>query len=172
MRLRQLTVVVLVFVLAGCVALPFDQPINQEQPVQFIANNSAETPYTFEVFVVKRPANVTFQRSDGKSGTLDIGQGVGTTNPGGNRTYTEVEVPDTARSHEQLDVAPGESKRSSVESLPRNFALVVTVSQDENQIVGFVTANCDDLALAKLRVTRNSEPLTSSVRVSTTHSCV
>lgn len=164
-RIRVFVLVVLVFT-SGCIAVPFDQPSKQERPVTFVAENSVGTTHTFEVSVVQRPANVTYRRNDGMKEMVDIGEGVGTYDPGDNYTFTSVEPPDSARLHGQFRVEPGESKQSSIENLPRNLALVVVVYQAENEIVSFVTANCDDLAVAKLRVTRNAGP------VSVTHACV
>lgn len=166
-RIRVMILVLLVST-TGCLAVPFDRPINQERPVTFVAENSINTTYAFEVFVVQRPANVTYHLNDGRTGTLPITEGVSTNDPGANRTYTNVQVPDSARLHGRFRVAPGESNQSSIENLPRNFAVVVVVYQDEHEIVGFVTANCDDLALAKLRVTSHSR----EYALSTTHACV
>lgn len=164
-QVRVFTLTLLILV-SGCVALPFDQPTEQERPVQFVANNSANSTQTFSVYVVELPANVTFRRSDGNQGTLDIEQGISTVNLDDNRTYTKFEVPDSARLHGQFRVSPNGSNQSSIPNPPRHFAVVVTVAQEQNEIIGFLTANCDDLALAKLRVSQNSG------HVSGTYSCV
>lgn len=164
---RVVVCIVVVLVTSGCIALPVGQSPKQERPVEFVADNPSNTTYTFEVFVVETPANLTIRRSDGKVDTYALGPGVGTTDPGGNRTYTEVEVPDSARLHGRFTLESGESNHSKIEVLPRNFSLVIPVYRDENEIVSYVTASdCDELALATLRVTSHRKNL------SVTHSCV
>lgn len=150
----------------GCIASPLDQPIKQDTPVRFIANNSDTTDYTFHIYVVQRPANVTYEVSDGRTGNSSISEGISNIDPGDNRTFTSVKVPDSARLHERLRVDPGESAQTNISSnLPRNLAVVVAVYDTPNQIISFVTANCDDLALAGLRVTTHHR------ETSVTHSC-
>jgi hypothetical protein len=170
---RVYALLLVAVVTSGCIATPFGKPPKQEHPVEFVAENSANTTYTFEVFLVETPANITVRISDGRVYTDDIDPGVVNSDPGDNRTYTAVEVPDTARFHGRFTLKPGESKQTSVKNLPRNFALVVSVyrGNNEHEIIGYITASdCDELALAKLRVTSH---LSDSERwISATYACV
>jgi hypothetical protein len=152
---RILTIIILV-IASGCIAIPSDRPADQERPVKFIAENKANTTYTFEVFVVQRPANLSIVADDGRKATDDIDEGFSITNTGNNSTYARIEPPDSARLHGRFVVKPGESYRSSIKDPPRNVAIVVVVYRDENEIIGFVTGNCDDLALDLFRVTSHS----------------
>ena len=163
-RAALLGMVVLV-IFAGC-ALPFNQPTKQEHPVRLQLNNSANTTHTFEVSVVELPAEYSIRLSDGRSDTTSIGQGIASHNPGDNRTFTAVELPESARLHGRYRLTPNGSARTSIEKVPSRGAVVVVVYQGEEEIVWYITANCDDLDLAALRVTRTSD------WVSVTHSCV
>ena len=162
---RGIVALVALVLIAGC-TLPIDQPTKQERPVTLQVNNSANTTYTFEVSVVELPAEYTIRLRDGRSDTTSIGQGIVSHNPGDNRTFTAVELPESARLHGRYRLAPGESNQTAIETVPPRGAVVVVVYQDESEIVWYVTANCDDLDLAALRVTRTSD------WVSVTHSCV
>lgn len=165
---RILTIIILV-IASGCIAIPSDRPADQERPVKFIAENKANTTYTFEVFVVQRPANLLIVADDGRKAIDDIDEGFSTTNTGYNSTYASVEPPDSARLHGRFVVKPGESNRSSIRDLPYNAAIVVVVYRDENEIIGFATGNCDDLALNLLRVTSHS--IDSERWISVTYAC-
>lgn len=151
--------------IVGCIGGPFGSPPGQEHPVELVVNNSATERHTFEVSVVELPANVTTQRSDGLTATWSIGEGVGSTNPGDNYTYTAVELPDSAQVHDRYTLSPDEENQSSIEDLPRDFAIIVVVYQDEGEIISWVSANCADLALVGLKV--SSQPH----GVTTAHSC-
>ena len=164
-RLLSIFCLGLLLITAGCTLPYFDQPVKQKRPVMLMVNNSANTTHTFEASVVELPADVTFRLSDDRTGTHSIGEGVGTVDSGDNQTYTSVELPESARLHGRFTLGPGESYQSAIGNLPRNFAVVVVVYQDENEAVSFVIANCDDLALVALRVTSYED------RVSVTHSC-
>lgn len=164
-RPQVLLLIVLVFT-AGCGALPIDQPIKQERPVTLLMNNSVDATATFEMSIVQLPAEYTVRRSDGLNTTAAVNEGITVHDPGDNRTFTAIELPDSARFHGRYAVEPDESNRTSVDDLPRNFVIVVVVYQDEDEIASYVTASCDDLPLAALRVTRIPEGVT------VTHSCV
>lgn len=151
-------------IIAGCTSIPIDQPVEQEEPVRTILNNSASTDTKFKISVVELPASYTVQLSDGRSDTTSIGQGIVSHNPGDNRTFEAVDLPESARLHGWYTLAPNSTNRTSIGDLPRNFAVVVVVYQGD-EIVWYVTANCDDLALTALRITRTSD------WVSVTHSC-
>jgi len=151
-------------VLAGC-TLPIDQPTKQERPVRLQLNNTINATPTFEVSVVERPANITVRYHDERIGESSITEGVLVAESGENQTYKAVELPESARLHGRYTLEPGESTETAIDHLPVNFAVVVAVYQDENKIVSYVTANCDDLDLTALRVTRTPDG------VSTAHSC-
>lgn len=108
--------------------------------------------------VVELPANVTIRRDDGLTATTDMDQGLITNDPGDNYTYTAVELPDSARLHGQYTLEPGEEKRTSIKELPPDFVVVVVVYQDENEIISWVSAGCDDLALVALGVSSYPDP--------------
>lgn len=167
-RMRALPILclgVLVFI-AGCTVGPFGGPSAQEEPALIVANNSADVTHTFEVWVVELPANVTYRRSDGLSGNWDIGQGVGSIEPGDNRTYTSVTVPESARLHKRYTLDPGEENQSSIEEFPEDFAIVVVVYQAENEIIEWVSANCADQDLLYLEVRSRHIKATADVVVS------
>lgn len=168
---RSYVLLLVVLVTSGCIAIPFGEPPKQDHPVKFVAENSANMTHTFEVYLVETPANLTVGISDGREYMDDIDPGVTNIDPGDNRTFSKVEVPDTARFHGRYTLEPGESKQTSIKNLPRHFALVITVHRGDNEheIIGYVTAtDCDELALAKLRVTSYSRDFALSV----THACV
>jgi hypothetical protein len=150
--------------IAGC-TLPIDQPTKQERPVRLQLNNSIDSTPTFEVSVVERPANITVRYHDERVGHSSITEGILVAESGENQTYKTVELPESAQLHGRYTLEPGESKQTAIDDLPVNFAVVVVVSRAPNEVVSYVTANCDDLNLAALRVTRTSDG------VSVTHSC-
>ena len=126
--------------------------------------NSANNSTAFRVSVVELPSKYTVRSSDGSSSNASIGEGTRVHSPGDNRTFRAVDLPDSAR-HRWFTVAPGETNRTSIDDLPRRFAVVVTVYESENEIISYATANCDDQALVAFRVTRIAD------RLSVTHSC-
>lgn len=152
MRLLPLLCLGVLLAIAGCTAGPFGGPSAQEESASVVINNSANATHTFEVWVVELPANVTIRRSDGVTETWEIGQGVGSFEPGGNRTYSIVDLPESARLHGHYTLSPGETNRSSITEFPRDFAVLVFVYQDENEIIEWVRANCDDADLLYLDV--------------------
>ncbi|WP_155120629.1 hypothetical protein [Haloprofundus marisrubri] len=165
MRKVGVVVVVLLVLSAGCLDSVIDAPADQEVPVEFVAENLVDDKTFFKVYVVDLPANITLRLSDGRQGTYPIGEGVGPSSPGDNRTFTKVEVPESARLHGNFTLGANETVNSSIEDPPRGFAIVVTVHRDKKEIISYVTANCDDLPLIGLKVTRHSEG------VSVVHSC-
>jgi len=149
--LPALTLSVLL-VLSGCVA-GIGGPSDQRGPVGLNVTNAANITYTFGVSVVELPANATVRRSDGLTGTVDLGAGgIATNNPGDNFTYTTVKLPDSARHHGQYTLKPGWTNRSNISDLPEDFAVVVTVRNNENNTVSWVSSTCSG-DLVYLRVT-------------------
>jgi hypothetical protein len=159
MRWSVIAGLVLCVTLAGCVGPLLDRPANQERPVKFVADNTVNSTHSFEVFVLDLPANVTYRRNDGMTEKVDIGGGMVTYDPGDGYYFTNVEPTDSSRLHGRFRVEPGETHNSSIKNPPRGFAIVVVVYQSEDKIVGFASSTCDDLKMAKLRVTRNTSPL-------------
>ena len=150
MHRRWLLCLGLLLVLAGCTAGPFG---GQDKPVAVTVNNSANVTqaHTFEVSVIEYPANVTTRRDDGLTGNYRVGPGIATNSPGENHTWTSVELPDSARLHGRYTLAPGEENQTSIEEFPADFAVVVVIYQDENEIVSWVSAHCDgDLAFLEV----------------------
>lgn len=142
---------VALLLLVGCLAGPFGGAAGQERPVTTVVNNSANVTYTFEVRVVEFPSNVTVRRSDERVATGKIGQGLTNRQPGPYH-YTAVELNEPSRIHGRYTLAPGEEIRTSIEEFPTSLAVVVIVFQSENEIIAWMSANCDDVALAGLRV--------------------
>lgn len=166
MRLLSLLCLGVLLLIAGCTAGPFGGPSAQEEPASVVVNNSANETHTFEIWVVELPANVTYRRSDGLTGNWDIGEGVGSIEPGDNRTYTSVTLPESARLHRRSTLGPGEENQSSIEEFPRDFAVVVVVYQAENEIIEWVSANCADQDLLYLEVRSRHVKVNADVIVS------
>jgi len=142
----------ILLVLAGCVVGPSGDAAQQERPVTVVLNNTANSTHTFEVWVAEFPSNVTVRRDDGLTGTTNIGPGLRSHSPGENHTYTSVELPDSARLHGRYTLAPGESNQSSIEELPRDFAVVIVVYQADDEIIEWASAHCGE-TLVGMRVT-------------------
>lgn len=136
----------------GCTAGQFGGLLEQEQPVQLVLNNTADSTHTFEVWVTEFPSNATVRRDNGLNATFNIGPGLRTHPPRENYTYTSVEHLDSARLHGRYTLAPGESNQSSIEEFPRDFAVVVVVYQAENEIIEWASSHCDE-TLVGMRVT-------------------
>jgi hypothetical protein len=152
MRPLSLVCLGVLLILAGCTAGPFAGLFGQEDSVTVSVNNSDNVTHTFEVSVVKLPADATVRRDDGLSGEVELGRGGVTTNePGDNHTYTAVELPDSAKLHGRYTLGPREMNKSSIEEFPRNFAVVVVI-YEEDEIVSWVSSTCDG-SLVFLEVT-------------------
>lgn len=150
----------------GCLGLPVDGDAQQDTNVTFIGNNEVEAPHTFEVFVVDLPANFTKVRNDGLHYEGKIRQGVGPAYPGDGYYYTEVSPdPQASHLHGNFTVRDSGSVTSNITSLRNHGALLVAVYDDAGQIIGYVSANCDDLALTYLKINADNEG------VSVTSSC-
>jgi len=166
MKNSSLVLIAFIVLVSGCVTLPFGQPTKQERPVAIHLDNSANTSHTFEVSVVELPANITTRINEDRVSTTPIHEGITSHNPGDNRTFSAVELPDSARLHGQYMLAAGETNETSIDDLPRRFAVVVTISRNEGEIVWYIIANCGGQALAGLEVFRTPD------WVSVAHSCV
>ena len=153
-------------VTAGCVAGPFG---GQDRPVKIVLNNSANTIQTFEVSVVELPATVRTKFGDNRTADNSIGEGVGQIRPPENSTYRAVKLPDSARLHGRYTLEPGEQNQSSITDLPRDFAVIVVVYQDENEITSWVSANCGSEDLLALEV--QSYPFPEPGGVALAHAC-
>jgi hypothetical protein len=126
-------------VLAGCIGGPFG---GQDGPVTVDVNNSANVTYTFEVSVVEYPSTVTTHFDDGRTGRVEIGPGGSTHSSGDNQTWTEVELPESARLHGRYTLEPGEQVRTSIEEFSTDSALVIVISRSEHEIVELVSNYC------------------------------
>ncbi|WP_139229684.1 hypothetical protein [Halogeometricum limi] len=132
---------------AGCISFASDTPSKQNEPVAFYANNTASSPYTFEVFVTDHSTNVSVRESDGKSYSESVTLGgVTTSRPSEGHHFTEVR-PDSGRHHGNFTVNSGESVESNITDLPIGVVILVVVYNDENQIVQYSSATCDDESL-------------------------
>jgi|AntDeeMetagen681_2_1112603.scaffolds.fasta_scaffold12173_2 hypothetical protein len=141
---RSLSVLCLVALLisAGCSAGTFTGPSGQKGPVGLNVTNAANDTHTFEVFVVELPANVTVQLPDGRKQSDDIDPGLVSTGPGVYQAYTAVEPPNSARLHGRYTLNPNETNISNISSLPENFAVIVTIHENDD-VVSWVSATCD-----------------------------
>lgn len=143
---------VVVLVTAGCVG-----PLGgQSEPVGVVLENQEETATTFEVIVVEFPSERTVTYRNGTTATGEISQGVVNFDPGP-RTITNITFSEPARTHAEYTLGPGENRTTTIEELPNQFAVVVTLSDDGNTIKSYVTANCGDMALVTLSVTAKTE---------------
>ncbi|QIO25361.1 hypothetical protein [Haloarcula sp. JP-L23] len=69
-----------------------------------------------------------------------------------------ITFPESSRLYGRYILEPGEENESSIQNFSRNAALVVVVHRDDGEIISWVSANCDDLALVGLEVTAQSNP--------------
>lgn len=150
-RLLPMLLLGVIFVTAGCLATPFDGSSHQEQPVRLVLNNSANETYTFDVWEVDLGANLTLHYRDGTVVNLTVGQGL-SSHDTGPRTITEIDFPDSAQQYGHHTLSPGQEYRRNINNFSTNGALVVTVSQGQNDIHYDVSANCDELPLVGLEV--------------------
>lgn len=144
-------------VIAGCTAMPFNGPSEQEQPVQLVLNNSANVTNTFDVWEVKLGATLTLYYRDGTVMNSTVGQGL-SNHDTGPRTITKIDFPDSAQHYVQHTLEPDEEYRQSIENFSTNGALVVVISRNEDEIFSEVSANCDEQALVGLEVVSRPDP--------------
>lgn len=147
----------LLLLVAGCIAVPFGGPSEQEQPVQLVLNNTANVNNTFDVWEVKLGATLTLHYRDGTVVNPTVGQGLSNHNTGP-RTITEIDFPDSAQHYGQHTLEPGEEYHRNIENFSTNGALVVVISRSEDEIFSEVSANCDELALVGLKVVSRPNP--------------
>ena len=147
----------LLLLVAGCTAMPFGGPSDQEQPVQLVLNNSANVTNTFDVWEVKLGATLTVYYRDGTVVNATVGQGLSNRDTGP-RTITKIDFPDSAQQYGQHTLEPGAEFRRDVENFSTNGALVVVVSRSEGEIFSRVSANCDGQALVGLEVVSRPDP--------------
>lgn len=148
--LRPLCLVVLL-ITAGCAVGPFTGPSEQNQPVTFVLDNSANVTQTFNVFVVRAPAKVKAKRADGITGNYTVGQGL-RSHSSGPYAWTKVELPNSAQLHGWFTVEPGKKERGTIEEFSQNSAVVVVLYQDGNISGWWASAYCSDGALVGLEV--------------------
>jgi hypothetical protein len=145
----------------GC--LLFDA--QESYTTQLSLNNTDDSPRTFEVYVVNDSATIHVERNDGLSYGWNVTEGVGTIDPGDGYHYTTVDPPNAARDRGTFVVDSGNATRISVENMTEPSVLLVVLSNEEGEILSWVSANCGDAQLQALEVT--SVRNTSSV----THAC-
>jgi hypothetical protein len=147
---------IVLLVLAGCTAGPFDPAPKQNQPVELIMNNSANATQTFEIWVVKAGSNVTVRYNDSRTANATVGEGLRTFSSA-EYYYTAVEPPDSAELHGRFRVGPGKENRSSIEKFRQDSAVLVVLYQD-GKIGWYAIAHCSDGALVGVNVkTRPSQ---------------
>lgn len=151
MRPLPVLILGLLLLVAGCIAMPFGGPSDQEQPVQLVLNNSANVTNAFDVWEVNLGATLTLYYRDGTVVNATVGQGL-SNHDTGPRTITEIEFPDSAQHYGQHTLEPGEEYSRSIENFSTNGALVVVVSRSEDEIFSEVSANCDEQTLVGLKV--------------------
>lgn len=166
MRALWILCLCIMLLFVGCVAGPFESQSTQSRPTEIVVNNTANETHTFEVWVVDPPANVTLRRSDGKTGRYEIEEGVTSYDPGGNRTFSVVSLPESARLHGRFTLEPGEANESQIEALPRDHVVVVFTYRAENEIIEWVDAHCGDAYLKYLQVQSRHIKETADVVVS------
>lgn len=159
---------VVLLCIAGCTSFPVNGDQRQDANVTLVMNNTIDTPRTFEVFVVDLPANITSVHTSVGHRESVIRQGVGPFYSG-DGFYTEVEPDPNASIHYgNFTVRPGESVEERISTLTKHGALVVVVYDDQQRIIGFIRANCDDLALTYLELVTD---LDEEKRLDITFSC-
>ena len=147
-----MTVLVLLFSLGGCVAAPFGQPSVQEQPASIVLENSANQTQTFEISIVEVGAHITIQRN-GTTDNITVSEG--------SFTFISSEVPistvtlsDSARIQARYTLEPGEKTNTTVEKLPRDSAVVITIYDEENGAFRAIkSVNCGGADLIGYAVT-------------------
>ena len=146
---RPLAVLVigLLLLAAGCTAMPFGGPSEQERPVRVVLNNSADQTQTFTVWVVTgevQPDGITIYRKNREVDTASPGQGLSSYYLGGDYDCVTSVDPPPNRSglHGQYVVSPGEAKRSTVENYTIGSTIVVSLAE-RDRVIELTAANCD-----------------------------
>lgn len=136
-----LGVLIVVLVIGYALSGPVGSLFWQTGPVNVTVSNAANQTHMFEVSVVEYPSNVTIRRSDGRVATGDINPGLSTHEPGPHY-FTAIELHGSHGPRDRYVLEPGEEAHSSIEEFPSEFAVVVVIYQDENEIVSWVSAHC------------------------------
>lgn len=144
MKLRYITTsIILLSVVAGCGALPpiGEQPQNNSVDVGLI--NSGNASSTFEVWVGERPfEGIQLHRQNNETEPLAVTSGLGTIRLNGPKPpVTAVSFPNSARQVERITLDPGDTQEFSVQDLPDDPVLVITVRNGE-RVFSIVTATC------------------------------
>lgn len=161
---RPLSVLILGLLLfvAGCTAIPFGGPSEQEHPVKVVLNNSANQTQTFTVWVVTgevQPDGIIIYKKNGEIDNASPGQGLSSYYLGGDYGHvTSVEPPpNRSRLHGQYVLSRGETKRSTVENFTIGSTIVVSLAE-HGRVIELTTANCDEQSLVGLEVVSRPTP--------------
>lgn len=160
---RPLSVLILglLLLVAGCTAMPFGGPSEQERPVRVVLNNSANQTQTFTVWVVTgevEPDGITIYQKNGEVDNASPGEGLSSYYLGGDVYVTSVEPPpNRSRLHGQYVVSPGEVKRSPVENFTIGSTIVVSLAEN-GRVIELIAANCDEQSLAGIEVVSRPNP--------------
>lgn len=143
MRSLKFLSLIVFITIAGCSAVPFVEPTAQKEPVPVVIENNATLTETFEVAVVDVGANLTVYRGDGKVYNETIGQGAKTITTTSESTIRKIEFPDSARTHGQYTLEPGERKQLSVENVAPDTAIVILIfDEPEGTYRAIHTVSC------------------------------
>lgn len=147
---------VLMILLAGCAAVPFDTPVSQEPTVHL--ENAANDTYRFEVFKAVIGPNVTVHRRSGDSHTFELGSATGFGSGSAREdSVTSIDLPDTARRYGTYTLAPGETKNLAIDIRQDEALLVVVYHEEDDAILGFHGVHCRPVYLGQFTLTVREE---------------
>lgn len=100
--------------------------------------------------MVEFPTEMTIDYRDGVVQT-DIEEGI-YNHDTGPRIATEINFSKSSRVHGRDTLDPDENRTSSIKKFPQRFAVVIVVSEGENNITSWATVNCAESAVGGVSV--------------------
>lgn len=125
--------VVLLVIIAGCSAIPFNEPAPQEASAPVIIINNATQIERFTVAVADRGKDIHVVRSNNNTANYTIDQGGATVENPREYPFIEVTFPESARVQGEYTLEPGERKQINVTNLTSTEAIVITIFDEEDQ---------------------------------------
>lgn len=152
----------LLLLIAGCAALPFGGPSEQERPVTVVLNNSVDETHTFTVWVVSgevHPDSITIYKKNGEVDHASPGEGLSTYQIGGDYGYvTSVEPPpNRSRLHGQYTLSPKETEQLLIENFTIGSSIVISFSE-RGRVIELTIANCAGRPLVGLELAVRTTP--------------
>lgn len=155
-------VVISVCVLSGCSGLHTSSVGTQANPVNVTANNTANSTYTLEIFLINSTTDIHIVRNDGMNDTMDSPGHSYSEGPGEGFYFTLVD-PEPAQLVLNMTVSPGEVGERTIRNRPVNTKVMIVPYDEQGRIPEWHVEDCDKYGFYRITVDMTAEGVFTDV---------